>query len=80
MSSSFIRNFLITGLVKIINNVEVVINTTIWIIKFSVKKLVIIANKEPIPNQNTRKPVVAISTIKNIPANTSHMGHILHTS
>ena len=42
----------------------------------SIKKLVHIAKMAPIPNQNIKKPTVAISIMKKIPAAINQIYHI----
>ena len=59
--------FFTKGLVASIKIVEVIRNTVVWMIIFVVKKLTIIANKAPIPNQKIKNPTVAISAIKQTP-------------
>ena len=59
-----------------INIVDDITNIVVWIIMFEVKKLTSIAIRAPTPNQNIKKPTVAISPIKNNPAIINHICHI----
>ena len=56
--------------------VDEIANVAIWTRKLSQKKLKHIEINAPTPYQNTRKPSVAISIIKHIPASISHHVHI----
>ena len=62
------------------NTVEDKTNTVVCIAILVVNKLTIIAINAPIPNQNTKKPIVAISITKNIPARIIQNCHIIFTS
>ena len=71
------KNLLQNFLVAKIRIVEATRNIEVCVIILSIKKLDTKAIKAPTENQNTRKPVVALSIIRNIPAMISHIFHII---
>ena len=65
---SFLPILFAKGLVKAIKTIDNIINITVCAIKLWITRLNKQVTKAATPNQNTKKPTVAISTIKHTPA------------